>query len=215
MITKVIGIISWLPDDTTRKIRQKKLEELLIKCDSLFNLPVIIIAQDWDNTVSITPNCAVFSFNKLGITGARKKLREKFLESNYDYLIMLDDDCDLVGTKGDAQKYIEQINNHPESVGIFKKMLLKLFAISKTIMYQIEYEDINAEKGEGFEDMLFVEKCKKEFPDNYFIFERYGLDDISNSGNDKYSTWWKGQYVKKEMGDKSREIINKNRGKNR
>ena len=48
MITKVIGIISWLPNDDTRIIRQKRLEELLVKCDNLFNLPIIIIAQNWE-----------------------------------------------------------------------------------------------------------------------------------------------------------------------
>ena len=120
---------------------------------------------------------------------------------------MLDDDSSLVGTKEAAQKYLEQIDKNSNSVGIFKKALLKLFAIPKTIMSQIDYEDISPEKGEGFEDFIFIEKCKKKFPHNYFTFTRYGLDDISNSGNDKYSTWWKDQYIKKEMGDKSRKII--------
>lgn len=207
MIAKVIGIISWLPNDSTRNTRQKKLEELLVKCDLLFNLSIIIIAQNWDKSIKTTANCVAFTFDKLGITGARKKLREKFLESNYDYLIMLDDDCELTGTKKDAKMYLEQIDNNPDSVGIFKESLLKLFAISKTIFTQIEYEDVSAEKGEGFEDMLLIEKCKKKFPHNYFKFVRYGLDDKSNSGNDKYSTWYKGQYIKKEMGDKSRKII--------
>ena len=73
MITKVIGIISWLPNDETRGIRQKNLETLLKICDSLFNLPIIIIAQNWDKTVETTENCIVFTFDKLGITGARKK----------------------------------------------------------------------------------------------------------------------------------------------
>ena len=120
---------------------------------------------------------------------------------------MLDDDCKLVGTKESAQKYLEQIDLNYNSVGIFKDALLKLFAIPKTIIAQVDYEDVSPEKGEGFEDMIFIEKCKKKFPNNYFKFVRHDLDDISNSGNDKYSTWYKNQYVKKEMGDKSRKII--------
>ena len=207
MITKVIGIISWLPNDSTRIIRQKRLEELLVKCDNLFNLPIIIIAQNWSGREKTTTNCILYNYEQLGITGARKKLREKFLESNYDYLIMLDDDSELIGTKEQAQDYVKQIDEHPHSVGIFKGTLLKLFAISKTIMLQIDYEDVSAEKGEGFEDMLFVEKCKRKFSNEYFMFIRHGLDDISDSSNDTYSTWWKGQYIKKEMGDKSRKII--------
>lgn len=209
MKTKVIGIISYLPDNEARAIRQKKLETLLVRCDVVFKLPIMIIAQNWDNTVKTTPSCVVFNFDKLGITGARKKLREKFLESNYDYLIMLDDDCELIGSRMDGIKYLEQIDYNNRSVGIFKGTLLKLFAIPKFIMEQVEYDDVSAERGEGFEDMLFVEKCKKKFPYNCFMFIRFGLDERSDSSNDKYSTWWRGQFVKKEMGNKTREIIKK------
>lgn len=115
-------------------------------------------------------------------------MREKFLDSDFDYIIMLDDDAELIGSKASAKKYLEQIDNHPNSIGIFKELLLKLFAISKTIFSQIDYEDIVVEKGEGFEDLLFIEKCKKKFPSNYFKFIRYDLDDNSNSINDPYST---------------------------
>jgi hypothetical protein len=207
MVTKVIGIISWLPFDDTRKIRQERLESLLVQCDNLFNLPIIIISQNWDPSVKTTTNCIVYSYDKLGITGARKKLREKFIESNYDYLIMLDDDCELIGKKDDADKYLNQIDNKNGYIGIFKGTLLKLFAMPRTLMELVSYEDIEAEKGEGFEDLVFVETCKKKFPDKHFIFLKNGLDEKSNSGNDKFSTWWKGQYVKKEMGDRSRKII--------
>lgn len=206
-ISKCIGIISWLPSNEYRNIRKNKLEKLLLDCDNLFNLPVIVIAQNWDDSVKVTPNCIVHHYGKLGITGARKKLREVFLTSPYDHLIMLDDDCQLVGSKEDAKKYMEQIDKNNKSFGVFKGTLLKLFAIPKFIMQQVDYEDIEAEKGEGFEDMVFVETCKKKFPYNFFIFNRYGLDERSNSSNDKESTWWRGQYVKKEMGDRSRKII--------
>jgi hypothetical protein len=206
-ISKCIGIISWLPSDETRKIRQEKLEKLLIQCDNLFNLPIIIVAQNWDSTVNTTPSSVVFSYDKLGITGARKKLREKFLESNYDYLIMLDDDCELIGSKPYADDYLKQIDSNKGSIGIFKGTLLKLFAIPKELMAQVEYENVEAEKGEGFEDLIFVETCKIKFSKQHFFFARKGLDEKSNSGNDKLSTWWKGQYVKKQMGDLSRQII--------
>jgi hypothetical protein len=207
MVTKVIGIISWLPNDETRQVRQEKLEKLLVKCDNLFNLPIIIVAQNWDSTVITTPNCVVFNYDKLGITGARKKLRERFLESNYDYLIMLDDDCELIGSKPYADDYLQQIDFHNGSIGIFKGTLLKLFAIPKELMAQVEYENVEAEKGEGFEDLIFVETCKIKFNNKHFFFARKGLDEKSDSGNDKFSTWWRGQYVKKEMGDQSRQII--------
>lgn len=46
-MTKCIGIISYFPDDNkVRKIRIDKLNNLLKRCDELFNLPIIIIAQN-------------------------------------------------------------------------------------------------------------------------------------------------------------------------
>jgi hypothetical protein len=211
-ISKCIGIISWLPDDETRKIRQGRLEKLLHRCDELFNLPIMIIAQNWGRDVKTNPNCVVFEYDKLGITGARKKLRERFLESNYDYIIMLDDDSDITGNVTAAKSYLQQIDEHQGSMGIFKAALLKLLAVPKDLMQYIEYDDIEAERGEGFEDMIFIEKFKKKFPKNHFNFAKNGLDDVSNSGNDKYSTWWKHQYIKKQMGERSREIIEKFKG---
>lgn len=205
--TKVIGIISWLPGDNTRKLRQEKLEKLITRSNELFNLPIMIIAQGWDDSVKVTPNCTIFKYDKLGITGARKKLREKFIESTYDYIIMLDDDCELVGSKPYADDYLQQIDSHNGSIGIFKGTLLKLFAMPRTLMSQIDYEDVEAEKGQGFEDLIFVEKCKIKFNKNHFFFAKKGLDEKSDSSNDSMSTWWKGQYVKKEMGDLSRKII--------
>lgn len=42
-----IGIISYLPDaPEIRKARLEKLNNLLKKCDEIFKLPIIIIAQN-------------------------------------------------------------------------------------------------------------------------------------------------------------------------
>ena len=129
-MNKVIGIISYLPDDEMkRKIREEKISYLIRTCDELFDLPIIIVAQNWkDFNVDC---CQLYSYDKpLGIVEARRKLRKIFLESGYDYLIMLDDDCELTGDKESADKYLEQINNNPGKYGIFKTNLLKLFAQS-------------------------------------------------------------------------------------
>lgn len=207
MITKAIGIISWLPNDNTRVVRQGRLEELLSLLEDLFKLPIIIIAQDWDDTVKTTKNCEVFHYAQLGIVGARKELRLRFLASDYEYLIMLDDDALIKATKEGVVHYLKQIDNNPGKVGVFKQHLLKLFAISKEAFALVDYDDVHPEQGEGFEDMIFIEKCHAQLADKIFIFNRFQLDDISNSGNDPNSTWYKGQFKKKEMGDKSREII--------
>ena len=45
-----IGIISYLPDNQSRLTRFIKLKELIKKCNSIFNIPIIIIAQNWDES---------------------------------------------------------------------------------------------------------------------------------------------------------------------
>lgn len=105
----------------------------------------------------------LFKYDKLGITGARKKLREIFLDSEYDYMIMLDDDAKLVGTQEDANVYIHQIHSHPGArYGIYKTYLLKLFAISKDMFKEIDYPDGDAENGDFFEDMYLIMALEKK-----------------------------------------------------
>ena len=42
-----IGIISYLPDDPKiRAARKEKLKNLIIKCNEIFNLPIIMVAQN-------------------------------------------------------------------------------------------------------------------------------------------------------------------------
>ena len=107
---KVIGIVSYLPDDECiRQERKDKLKYLIYKCELYFQLPFIIIAQNWnedDNKTITIKNGNIYHYDKLGIVGARKKLREHFLNSEYNYLIMLDDDCVIDSTSRDSTKYL-------------------------------------------------------------------------------------------------------------
>ena len=119
MLSKVIGIISYLPDDKeVREYRKNKLSALIDKAISLFNLPIMIIAQNyseediWDIKNKDNKILIYDYIHKLGITGARKVLREKFLKSSYDYLIMIDDDVELIGNSSD--KYLSQIDENPD-----------------------------------------------------------------------------------------------------
>ena len=92
-----IGIISYLPDNSSvREVRRRKMLQLIDTCNKLFNLPILIVAQNWKDTdiksyspIYNTSNCQVFKYAKpLGIIGARNELRKKFLESDYDYSSM-------------------------------------------------------------------------------------------------------------------------------
>lgn len=200
MLSKVIGIISYLPDnEEIRDNRWHKLINLILTCNVLFNLPIHIEAQCWtsdemDILNSMFTNVEVNTHkNKLGILGARRTLRSWFIESKYDYLIMLDDDIVLVGDVNGGKTYKEQIDKNPDGWGIFSGTLLHLFAISKTIFKKYDYLDVEPENGGGFEDRLFVEKLSKYEQGSRFIFNKAGLDAQAIVTKDKYSTWYSDQ----------------------
>lgn len=205
MASKVIGIISYLPDDVTiRKARFEKLCKLIDTCNQLFNLPIHIIIQNYSGeeiqlkgykNVVISDN-----HTRLGIVGARKKLREWFLSTLYDCLIMLDDDCEIVGTKSGARQYLDMIDSHPGYYGEFKGSQLKLFSIDRVLFSQVDFDDVSPENGEGFEDTLFVNKLQKKFPKRCFSFcGVQNLVETSVGVNDCLSTWYCGQDLKKML----------------
>lgn len=207
-----IGIISYLPDDDSLKNKRlSKLNNLLVKCDTLFKLPIIIIAQNWKNVnINKLKNSKIIIYSystPLGITGARRELRNKFINSSFDYLIMLDDDSELYGTEIGANNYLDQIKNHPNMYGVFKTMLLKLFAISKEVYKLIDFPDLEAVNGDFFEDMYLIMALNKKYPDKKFIFTRGGIDESSNSASDPLSTWYHKQFIKRNMGDRTRELV--------
>ena len=114
-----IGIISYFPDDL-KEIRESALNNLLRDCFTYFpGVDIIIVAQNYKGYIpQVNKNKIIlYSYNnKLGITGARKKLREIFINSEYDYLIMLDDDNRIYG----------EVNNNFLEPCIFIKNVVKL-----------------------------------------------------------------------------------------
>ena len=203
--SKVIGIISYFPDSIIRGIRKDKLKSLIVKCKEVFNLPFIIIAQNWtkkdeEDILKLSPDITLCSVkDKLGITDARKYLRNIFLNSDYDYLIMLDDDCTIYGNRESGLNYLRQIDNNPNMFYEFNKTLLKLFAISKEVFKLEDYENINPENGEGFEDRIFVNKLREMYPEKRYIFNKDTLREESVSTKDKHSTWYTNQDLSKML----------------
>lgn len=203
---KCFGIISYLPQE--KKLRQRrwdKLVNLIYTCNKLFNLNIMIEAQCWtyyEGSVitSSFPNVKVhFNQEKLGIVGARKKLRKHFLSSSYDVMIMLDDDCEIKGTKEAAKDYLKQIDDNPDMFYEHTGTLLKLFAISKDIFRDVDFEDKEPEKGEVFEDRVFVGKLRNLFANRRYVFKDCKVYDCSISTKDKDSTWYKDQDIKKML----------------
>ena len=203
-MNNLIGIISYLPD--AARIREHRLQclcNLIGQCNYLFRLPIYIVIQNYNDdeikqlrqykNVVLSQN-----YSKCGIVGARKKLREYFINSNYTNLIMLDDDCVISGGITQAQEYKKQIEDNPNCFIEFNSTLLKLFCISRELFKEIDYDDVNPELEEGFEDRIFVNKLRKLYPEKRRLF-KHGLQEYSISCKDEYSTWYKNQNIEKML----------------
>lgn len=178
-LKKVFGIISYFPDcDTdyhteTRRERSRRFLELLHNLENLWpEVDILIIAQNWKefDIPKLKNKTTVLHYPKLGILGARKELRKQFLASEYDYLIMLDDDGMIEAE--DPSLYMKEIDKHPTGVGVIRhrNCPLMLLAISKDLYSQIDMPDLDPEKSEGFEDEYFVASCFAKFPEYAFDF---------------------------------------------
>lgn len=203
-----IGIISYFPETELAVTRKAKLEKLISQCDSLFGIPIVIIAQNQGKYIPKSKSKLVIykHQNGLGITGARRELRTRFLNSDFDYLIMLDDDSSLIGTKRDAEVYLSQIAAHPNMFGVHKRLLLKLFAISKEVYKLVDFPEGEPAAGDYFEDMWLTMYLEKKHKDKMFTFTQ-GLREESNSNDSVTSTQYYNQIDKKQMGDKTRGMI--------
>ena len=201
MLNKVFGIISYFPDNDSeshieiRRERSRRFRELLFKLEELWpDVDIMVIAQNWQDfeLPEIKNHIKTIHYGKLGILGARRELRKQFLSSDYDYLIMLDDDAMI--TASDPQLYMNELEKHPDGVGTLRKNKspLQLFAISKEIYQQIDMPDIDAEKGEGFEDDIFVATCFSKFPDKAYMIPQDIIQETSfrYTGQGKCPSTW-------------------------
>ena len=211
MPSKVIGIISYLPDDPeVRERRFSKLTALVGNCRYLFGLPIHVITQNHTESErnalwSISGVTVSEDLPRLGIVGARNALREWFLGSGYDCLIMLDDDCELKGSIASAKEYLSYIDANEGCFFEFRGTLLKLFAIYRHPFDEVGFDGPSPEDGEGFEDTVFVKRLEKEFPNLKKVPPRGNLNESSLSSNDPDSTWMDGQDIKRML-DNTRRI---------
>lgn len=188
MQKKVFGIISYFPNSDTayhtemRTKRTKRFFSMLYRLEELWpTVDIIIIAQNWQGLAipDIHNKVTIYHYPKLGILNARRELRKKFLDSEYDYLIMLDDD--FIISSSNPQAFLTEIDKHPDGFGAIRlpPSPLPFFSISKYIYNQIDMPDIDPEKGEGFEDDIFSAICFAKFPERGFMFPEGLAHDAS------------------------------------
>ena len=206
-----IGIISYLPNDkTTRNVRINRLNNLIETLNDVFNLPIIIIAQNWRNSEINLENVDIIKYyDKLGITKARETLRQVFCkETKYSNIICLDDDFELSDNPKFAKVYLRVIENNKDKLIIYENFLMNLAVFPRKIFEQNPFDlNIDPEKGTGFEDWIYISNLQKKY--DYRKIKDYGLSKKKRSEltNDKYSTWITKNTDKSKIGDASRQII--------
>lgn len=166
------GLISYFPwDQPERKQRQDRLDRLVKQLSDLWpEVPILVIAQQWKNynwEGKCKNKVIRFDYAKLGILGARQELRNKFLESEYNYLIMFDDDAIInYDTPDLAKDYMEALKSHPNGFCFIKgkgssaytdyaDSQLNLCAISRYIYEREPIPNIDPQKSEAFEDRIW------------------------------------------------------------
>jgi len=190
---KCFGIISWFPDDkTARAKRIARFEQLLKQLNYYWpTTPIMIIAQNWGNyTTPIINNPLIIHYaEKLGITKARKELRKKFLESDFQFLITLDDDTIIkVNSQKDAYNMMLIVDNNkngfsfrrgPDTIPgtFYGPGHLILAFISRKILEELDFSNISAVDEEGYEDCIYAHLCYYVHPELEFDYPKgIGID---------------------------------------
>lgn len=209
-MSEAIGIISYLPDDPiVRNERKKRLSSLFSSIDELFgDIPILVIAQNWDKSVKAPHGAVVWDYpTKLGIVGARNELRNRFVNSGHDWLIMMDDDCVLKHDGRGASEYLKAIRSRKEpGFGEANGTCLKLFCIHRDVISKQGFPELTPENDGVFEDWVFVSSLRKRFPELKFSVGGLGIWDESVGTGDSYSTWSSGKSPS-EMLRRTKEII--------
>ena len=151
-----IGIVSYLPNNEFREVRFNNCKKLISQLNSIFNIPIIIIEQNYCDLTLNATSLIEYKFNeKLGIAKARRTLRQKFLESDFDYIILFDDDDYVEGTYEEGQDFIKKLYQHPNTYFAQKNALFCGMCISRRLFEVVDIPNLEADKNEGYEDNAF------------------------------------------------------------
>ena len=179
------GIVSYFPkEQPARKQRQDRLDRLVKQLSNYWpEVPILVVAQDWGH-YTLDKKCVnpvyCYHYSKLGILVARQTLRQHFLESQYNYIVMFDDDAIIqIDDAAAPQDYIKEIKNHPNGFCFIKgngaspytpycDSQLNLCAISKWIYEQDPIPNSDPEKSQAFEDRLWSTLLHYKYADYEF-----------------------------------------------
>ena len=201
-LKKLCGIISYFPDDQAlRENRKMRCFDLLGKLNEHFRLPILLVAQNWTDedlgklNEFTNQQIYVSIHDKLGIVGARMKLREIFLnQTNADYIILLDDDSELEIGPGAVEHYLKEIDDHPDMMGRWRLGFPRLMAVSRKAYQKLGYDfikDFDPERGEIWEDHCWHVVFTSLWPKEVYDFSKYNMKETSPySENDPNSVYY-------------------------
>ena len=202
-LKKVFGVVSYVPD-SARELREERITRMFNQVRETFGNDVdfLVIAQNWKDYRPPEGDgvTTVIRKPKLGILGARKALRQEFLKSDYDYLIMCDDDLLIETSPGfDGKNYMEALDEHPDGFmfikrrnGTYRPAQLNLCAISRHVYAMEPMVDVNPQLGEGYEDFIFANLLHCKYPELEFDVSGIWTTQLHNPNEKAPSTWWDG-----------------------
>ena len=218
MLKKCIGIVSYFPDDI--KVRSRRIgrfNELLTSINELWpTLDIVVISQNWKDyripeTVSNVKIIKSFE-EPLGIIKARNLLREELLKTDYNYVIMLDDDARIQCNSPEiAKAYLDALDEHPDgfcfihsadhwhTMDDYARAPLNLCAISRNIYSKEPLPEVSLENNEALEDDVYAVLLHIKYGDFEFNPPEgiYHVHNIRNQYMKQYtdprvipSTWY-------------------------
>ena len=193
-----IGLISWFPGkEPERSQRINRLNQTFKQLNDIFgDIYFIIVAQNWKDykVPEFIKNAYIYRYDKLGILGARKKLRENFLKSSFDYLIMADDDIVLKLANGySGNDFLKDLEKHPQGFGFIRYgWALTFCAVSRWIYEKQEMVDVDPEKEESYEDTTFPNLLHYRFPDKEFKITKIDFLQHKAEYHKNHKSTWEG-----------------------
>lgn len=172
------GIISWMPDDDYgRRKRMERLEVTLVQLYTYWpTVDIVILAQNWKDLRPRNMTSKVHLImrdGRLGILGARTELRKEFLaNTDYDYIIMTDDDLILqmpTNAQAAADELLRRMEQNPHGFAFIKadggdrwfpfspyrSATLNLGVVSRYIYEREGWAHYDIEAGIGCEDAIY------------------------------------------------------------
>lgn len=199
---KCFGIISYLPEDQNlRAERIRRLENLMSILNTYFKLPIVIVAQNWNDykLPEYSNTIYLYKFSRgLGIVKARYYLRLFLLKNhNFDRYIFLDDDSKLTCNQFGVDRYLKEVDNC-KGFGKFNGIWFRWAVLTNEMLRKTNWDYLvkigfEPSKGDGWEDWVFWNVFPKIYTNvtTQFTKDNNFNEKFLSSEKDQYTTWYK------------------------